>query len=57
MPLLGLVFMGLMFLVFLRSGGCMWMGGHRHASGELSTLQRDIESLKEDVRKLVRQPR
>ncbi len=54
LPLLGLVFMGLMYLVCFRGFGCM--GGRRRASGELSDLHREVESLKEDVRKLLHQP-
>ncbi len=52
LPLIGLVVMGLMFVVC--SGGFACMGGRRRTSGELGNLQRDVESLKEDVRKLVR---
>jgi hypothetical protein len=50
-PLLGLAFMGvMMFLCFRGFGfGCM---GRRPRSGELSELQREVASLKEDVRKL-----
>jgi hypothetical protein len=54
-PLLGLLFMGVMiFLCFRGFGfGCM---GRRSRSGDVSGLQREVESLREDVRKLVRQP-
>ncbi len=53
-PLLGLVFMAVMFFVCFRGFGCM--GGRRRTSGDLSGLQRDLESLKEDVRKLRHDP-
>ncbi len=60
LPLVGLLFMGLVFFVCFRgfrgAGAYGCMGGRRHASGELSDLQREIASLKEDVRKLERQP-
>jgi hypothetical protein len=32
------------------------MGGRRRTSGEASNRQRDVETLKEDVQKLGRQP-
>ncbi len=54
LPLIGLVFMGLMFFVCFRGFGCM--GGRRRTSGDASGLQRDLETLKEDVRKLRRDP-
>ena len=54
MPLVGLVLMGVMFFVCFRGFGCM--GRRRPTSGELSDLRGDVESLKEDVRKLQRQP-
>jgi hypothetical protein len=54
LPLTGLVFMGVMFFVCFRGFGCM--GRRRRTSGELSNLQREVETLREDVRKLVRQP-
>jgi hypothetical protein len=50
LPLIGIVVMGAMFFVCTRGFGCM--SGRRRTSGELSDLQRDVESLKEDVRKL-----
>ncbi len=60
LPLVGLLLMALMCFVCFRGfrgvGACGWMGGRRDGSGELSDLRREIESLKEDVRKLVRQP-
>ncbi len=52
LPLIGLVVMGAMFFVCSRGFGCM--GIRRRTSGELSNLQREVETLKEDVRKLVR---
>ncbi len=54
LPLIGLVFMSVMFFVCFRGFGCM--GGRRRAPGELSGFQRDLETLKEDVRKLRRDP-
>ena len=53
LPLAGLVVMGLMVFFCFRGFGCM--GGRRRTSGELSDLQRQVESSKQDVRKL--QPR
>jgi hypothetical protein len=50
LPLIGLVFMGIMFFACFRRFGCL--GGRRRSSGDLSELQRDLESLKDDVRKL-----
>ncbi len=54
LPLIGLVFMSVMFFVCFRGFGCM--GGRRRTPGEPSRLQRDVQSLKEDVRKLQRNP-
>ncbi len=54
LPLIGLVFMGVMLFVCSRGFGCM--GGRRRTSGDLSGVQRDLESLKEDVRKLHGKP-
>ncbi len=54
LPLIGLVFMGVMFFVCFRGFGCM--GGRRRAPGTPSELQRELEALKEDVRKLQRNP-
>lgn len=57
LPLAGLVFMGLMFFVCFRGfGGFGCMGGRRRASGELSDLQREVESVKGELRKLQGQP-
>ncbi len=53
LPLIGLVFMGFMFFVCSRGFGCM--GARRRLSGD-SDLRHEVEALKEDVRKLVRQP-
>jgi hypothetical protein len=55
LPLIGLVFMGIMFFVCSRGFGCL--GRHRRTSGEFSNLHREVETLKEDVRKLVREPK
>ncbi len=61
LPLVGLLFMALMFFVCFRGfrsvGGWGCMGGRPVTPGELSDVRREIESLKEEVRKLVRQPR
>ena len=54
LPLIGLVLMGVMLFVCFRGFGCM--GRRRGTSGELSDLRREFESLKEDARKLARQP-
>ena len=54
LPLIGLVLMGVMFFVCFRGSGGMC--GRRRSPGELSTLQREVDSLKEDVRKLLRNP-
>ncbi len=53
-PLVGLVFMAVMAFVCFRGFGCM--GRRRHASSELSDLRGEVEGLKEEVRKLHRQP-
>ena len=54
LPLIGLVVMGIIFFVCSRGFACM--GGRRRASGEFSDLRREVEGLKEDVRKLAHQP-
>ncbi len=54
LPLIGLVFMGVMFFVCFRGIGCM--GGRRRSPGDLSSLQREVDGLKDDVRKLQRNP-
>ncbi len=54
LPLIGLVFMGVMFFACFRGFGCM--RGWRRTSGDPSGLQRDLESLKEEVRKLRHDP-
>ena len=59
MPLFGLLFMGVMFIVCSRRfGGWMrlgWMHGPRRSDGELADLQREVASLRDELRKL-RQP-
>jgi hypothetical protein len=55
LPLIGLVFMGVMFFVCFRGFGFGCMGGHRRTSRERSDLEREVEKSKEDVRKPVRQ--
>ena len=54
LPLIGLVLMGVMFFVCFR--GFTRVGRRQLTSGELSDLRQEVESLKEDVRKLARQP-
>jgi hypothetical protein len=51
-PLLCLVFMGLMAVVCFRGFG--WLRHQVHGRRELPDLQREIERLKEEVRKLAR---
>ena len=54
LPLIGLVFMGVMLFVCFRGFGFGCMGGRRRISGERSDMEREVEKSKEDVRKLVR---
>jgi hypothetical protein len=54
MPLLGLLFMAAMMLLCFRGFGCAPWG--RRRSSELAALQSELQSLKDDVRKLLRQP-
>lgn len=54
LPLVGLVFMGVMLFVCFRGFGCM--GGRHRTFGEDPGLRREVESLKQDVRKLLRNP-
>lgn len=54
LPLIGLVFMGVMLFACFRCFGGMRRRGR--GPGELATLQRDVDGLKEDVRKLLRNP-
>ncbi len=54
LPVIGLVFMGVMFFLCFRGFGCM--GTRRSGPGELSGLKREVDGLKEDVRKLLRNP-
>ena len=54
-PLLGLVVMGVMVLACVRGFGCMGRRAGR-APGEIADLRRELQELKEDVRKLVRNP-
>jgi hypothetical protein len=53
MPLFGLAFMGIMAFLCFRGMG--WMAARRRSGGEVSDLQREVTSLREEVRKL-RQP-
>lgn len=50
LPLVGLAFLGLVFFVCSRRRGCT--GGRRRPSAGASDLQREVEALKEEVRKL-----
>ncbi len=54
LPLIGLVLMGVMFFVcfrgFARAGRCQRSSGVSH-------LQHEVESLKDDLRKLASQPK
>ncbi len=50
LPLIGLVFMGVMFFACFRGSGCM--GRRWRTPGEPSDLRREIEGLKDEVRKL-----
>jgi hypothetical protein len=54
LPLIGLVFMGIMLFACFRGfgGGCM--GRRRSGPGELPDLRRELDALKEDVRRLGR---
>jgi hypothetical protein len=54
LPLIGLVLMGVMFFVCFRGFGCA--GGRRRRFGDDPGLRREVDSLKEDVRKLLRNP-
>ncbi len=54
LPIVGLVLMGLMFLVCFRGSACGCGGWRRR--GAPPDLEREVEALKEDVRKLSRQP-
>ncbi len=57
LPLIGLVFMGFMFFLCARGGGCMGcMRGCGRSSDERSSRQRDLETSKGDVRKADQQP-
>jgi uncharacterized membrane protein len=54
MPLFGLVFMAFMFFVCFRGFG-RWMTRPRRPDADLSELQREVASLRDELRKL-RQP-
>jgi hypothetical protein len=55
MPLFGLLFMGLMMFLCVRGVGCMPFRQCR--SGRLAEIERDVQAMKEDIRKLLQQPR
>jgi hypothetical protein len=55
MPLLGLLFMSVMLFLCFRGGGCMPF--RRRRSGERADLERDVQAMKEDIRKLLQQAR
>lgn len=52
LPLIGLAVFGVMVFICSRRSGCM--GGRRGPLAGLSDLQREVETLKEEVRKLAR---
>ena len=54
LPLVGLVFMGVMFFACFRGLGCM--GRRRRIAGEPSDLRDEVERLKDEVQKLQRNP-
>ena len=54
LPLIGLLFMGVVFFTCFRGPGCM--ARRRRTPGEPSDLRREVETLKDDMRKLQRQP-
>jgi len=54
-PLLGLVVMGVVVFACVRGFGCMGRRAER-APGDVAELRRELQELKEDVRKLVRNP-
>ncbi len=54
LPLIGLAFLGVMLFACSRRFGCM--RGRRRSSSGPSELQREVEALKEEVRKLARHP-
>ncbi len=54
MPLFGLVFMAFMFLACFRGMG-WWMSRPRRSETDLEELQREVASLRDELRKL-RQP-
>ncbi len=54
-PLLGLVVMGAMLFACVRGFGCMG-GRAARAPGDVTELRRELQALKEDVSKLVRNP-
>ncbi len=56
LPLIGFAFMIVMFFVCLRVFGFGCMGGRRRTSGGVSDVQREVESLKDDVRKSKHHP-
>ncbi len=54
LPIIGLVFMGILFFACFRGPGCM--GRRRRAPGDPSELRREVESLKDELRKLQHKP-
>jgi hypothetical protein len=55
MPLFGLLFMGLMVFLCFRGFGCMPRG--RGRSGELGELRREVDGLRDEVRRVLAQHR
>ena len=54
-PLLGMVLMAVMVFVCFRGFGCMPWG--RHRSEDLAQLRRDVQSMRDDMRTLLGQPK
>jgi hypothetical protein len=54
-PLFGMLAMAVMALVCFRVLGC-WGAGSRRGRDEVAELRRELQEMKEDVRKLLRNP-
>ncbi len=55
-PLLGIVFMAVMMFVCFRGFGCTPWRMNRRRPDDLAELRRDVQSLKDEVTRLLRQP-